>query len=174
MKIKNYKLNIIRLKGFTLVETLIYIAILGALLAYFISFSLSISNSRSKTYVMQEVNANARIALETLAENIRAADNISEPNAGTAEGTLKLDMPDPEDDISFGLSNGELKVTIGASVSYAVISDQVEITNLIFYNLASPGEKDNVRIFLTMEYRDPESKEYQYSRSFQTSVNLRK
>ena len=167
------KIKIKKGEGFTLVETLIYIAILGGLMAYFISFSLSIGASRSKTYVMQEVNANARIALEILSEKIRAADDILEPDIGIASTSLRIDMPSPDDNILFDLNNGVLEAEQGSN-TFLITSDKVNISNLIFNNLTIDGEKGNVRIFLTMEYRDPESKEYQYSRDFQTSVNLRK
>ncbi len=161
-----------RKPAFTLIETLIYIAILGSLLFYFVSFSLSIGSSRSKTHVIQEVNANARIVLKEISNQVRGADDVIDPVSGNTGNSLNLDMPAPDDDILFILENGILKNVI-ATATTSITSSEVEITNLNFDNLALSGERDNIRISLTIEYRDAGSKEYEYSRDFQTSVSLR-
>ena len=45
--------------GFTLVELLIYMAVIGGVSMTFILYSLAVAQSRAKTYVAQEVQANA-------------------------------------------------------------------------------------------------------------------
>ncbi len=168
----SYNLKFRNRKAFTLIETLIYIAILGGLLAYFISFTLSISNSRSKSYVASEVNANARIALETIAQKIRLADDVVQPDLGASSDTLSLDMPDTGNHLVFSLEQGVLIYT-QASNSYNITSDEVNITNLLFTNLRAGDERDNINIVLTIEYRDSDSQEYRYSKTFQTTLSLR-
>ena len=80
--------------GFTLVETIIYIAILGMVASSFIFFSLSVSGSRNKTYVVQEVQANARTAFEMISQKIRAAEGVNTASSmfGIDPGRLSLIM----------------------------------------------------------------------------------
>ena len=81
-------------KGFTLIEIIIYIAILGTIASSFIFFSVSVSESRNKTYVVQEVHANTRMALEIISQKIRMANgvNIASSTFGTDPGRLFLSM----------------------------------------------------------------------------------
>ncbi len=80
--------------GFTLIETIIYIAILGMIAIAFVLFSVSVSGSRNKTYVVQEVQANTRMALEMISQKIRSADgiNFNSSTFGINPGRLSLSM----------------------------------------------------------------------------------
>ena len=160
-------------KGLTLIEILLYITIIGIIAQGFISFTLSVASTSSKTYVIQEVQANARMVLDVISQKIRAADNIIAPDNGNSTSTLILDMPDTALNLTFNVTNGVLEVTEGAASSTPITSNRVNVSSLIFTNLAA-GKKDNVKIEITIIYRAGESKEFEYSQTLQTSVNLRK
>ena len=80
---KKYKLNK-NTKAFTLVETIIYIALLSVILIGFISFIMSISSAKEKSYVVQEVNANGRMVLNILTQKIKSAKSIKTPSFGNS------------------------------------------------------------------------------------------
>ena len=90
-------------KGLTLIETLLYVAIMGMMIQGFVIFTLSISGTNSKAYVVQEVQANTRMALDVISQKIRAADDIITPSDGNATSTLVLDMPGLEPDLTFNV-----------------------------------------------------------------------
>ncbi len=161
-------------KGLTLIEVLLYIAIIGMIIQGFIIFVLSIASTNSKTYVVQEVQANTRIALDMISQKIRAADDVITPSEGNSTSTLILDMPDPSPNLTFSIIDGILGIIEGAASSTPITSNEVDISILTFTNLAPVGEKDNIKIEITAIYRTGESKEFQYSQTLQTSVSLRK
>jgi len=152
-------------KGFTLIEVLIYIAIIGIVITSFITFAMSIGSSRTKTYVVQEVHANARVALDLISQKITLADDVVSPAEGNSGSSLELDNPD----ITFSVNNGVLKID-----DTAITSDEVNVFSLSFTNLAPSGERDNIRVQMTVEYRGDGSKEYEYSQSLQTAISIRK
>jgi len=160
-------------KGFTLVEVLIYIAVIGLVVTSFITFAISISSSRSKTYVVQEVQANTRTALDLISQKVRAAEDVVTPSEGNSTSTLELDMPDTADNLVFSVIGNILNITEGVADPVPITSDEVSVSNLSFTNLAVTGERDNIRVEMTIEYSGEGSKEYEYSQSLQTAVSIR-
>ena len=181
-KIKNLTTNSYNLKansGFTLIESLIYVALIGLVVSGFISFSLSISDLRNKNYVTQEVQANARTALNLITQKILSANsvNIGSSIFGSDPGELSLSMTNESKNptiINLNVDNGILQITEGLSSAVAVTSNKVKITNLVFANLTSTGEKENIRIQMTVEYNNAEGDiKYNYSQTIQTAISLR-
>lgn len=165
-------------KGFTLIETLIYIALISGAIVSFITFVISISNSRNKVYVKQEVQANARIALNLITQTIKSANDVNVASSTFAidPGVLSLSMDDAGENptiINLNEDDGVLQIKKGSDPVIAVSSDEVKITNLVFTNLTGDNEKENIRIEITTEYRNDESVFFQYSTDIQTAVNLR-
>lgn len=163
--------------GFTLIELLIYIVIIGGVTVTFLSYSLSVAQSRNKTYVVQEVQANARVAMEIISQRIRAASAVTSPINGNAGSSLTLVMSDPNKNptIIDENANGALQMKEGASGAYVPItSSRVKVTNLVFTNLSGNSPRENIRIELTLAYDNSAGDvEYNYSQSLQTTVSVR-
>lgn len=166
------------MKGFTLIETLIYITIVGLAVGSFVVFSLSISGTRNKTFVTQEVHANARTAIKIMSQKIRAADgiNIAASTFGSDPGVLSLVMSDSTKNptiIDLDQDNGILRIIEGSASPVMLVSDEVKITNLVFTNLTT-GDKGNIQIKITVEFNNVSGDiGFDYSQSLQTSVGLR-
>jgi len=165
-------------KGFTLIETLIYVGIIGLVITSFIGFAVSISSTKSKVYVTQEVQANARMALNLITQKILSANgvNIGASTFDTDPGVLSLSMADGDKNptiISLSQNNGVLQITEGTADPVNITSNKVLITNLVFTNLTSTSDKENIKIELTAEYITTNDVVYQYSQNLQTAVSLR-
>lgn len=164
-------------KGFTLVETLIYVTIIGVVVSSFISFGVSISNSRNKTYVVEEVQANARVAFELISRTIRSASgvNISTSIFNTDPGVLSLSMDNSLKNptiIKLDQDNGVLQIQEGLNPPVAFTSNEVKISNLVFSNLSS-GNRENISIDMTVEYSNNLSTDFSYTKSLKTSASIR-
>jgi len=163
--------------GFTLVETLIYVAIIGMVLSSFVVFSISISNSRSKTYVVQEVHANTRTALNVMSQKIRSATGVNTASStfGVDPGFLSLSMASSTlNPTILALDSNILGIKEGSNATTSITSDEVKITNLVFTDLSGTGNRGNVRIEMTVEYNNIDTDIiYNYSQSIQTTVGLR-
>lgn len=165
-------------KGFTLVEILIYITLISGAMISFTTFVISISNSRNKVYVEQEVQANARIAFNLISQTIKSASsvNIASSTFAVDPGVLSLSMNESEENptiINLNEDDGFLQIKKGSNAAIPIISDEVKITNLVFTNLTSDNTRENIRIEMTAEYKKNESVYFQYSTDLQTTVNLR-
>jgi type II secretory pathway pseudopilin PulG len=169
-----------RYQGFTLIETLIYVAIIGAAVSSFVLFSISVSNSRSKTYVVQEVQANARVAMDIMSQKIREATgvNTGASTFGSDPGILSLSMANAAKNptvFSLSQNDGVLQIVEGASPAIPLISDEVKITNLLFTNLTGTGVRENVRIEMTVAYNNLDTDiRYDHSQSLRTTVGVRR
>lgn len=168
-----------RHSGFTLVETILYIAILSVVAVAFSMYVVSISNARSKTKVVKEVQSNARLALSLITQKIRAAESINTAQStfNTDPGVLSLNMADPGLNptvIQLNQDNGQLIITEGTSVAIPVTSDQTLITDLRFTDLTPTSGRDSILINFTIDYDNYEDVYYQYTKQLETAVTLRK
>jgi len=131
-------------RGFTLVETLISLAIIGAVATALGLYGISVSSARAKAMVTSEVQSNARFALDLIQREIRSAANANV----SALDRLELDSAATVID----LDAGRLRITKGASSNYVTASD-VRLTILRFTNLADPMSiRENIKIEMTVEY----------------------
>ncbi|OGH58928.1 MAG: hypothetical protein A2725_04240 [Candidatus Magasanikbacteria bacterium RIFCSPHIGHO2_01_FULL_33_34] len=163
-------------KGFTLIEMLIYVAIIGGVVFTFVSFAISVVNSRNKTYTVSEVQANTRTALNVMTQKIRSSEAINTSTSifGVDPGYLSLSMSSSTLNptiISLDQDNGVLQIKEGVSASSTITIDKLNITNLQFTNLTD-GDRENVRIDMTIEYGTANT-EFNYSQSVQTAVTTR-
>jgi type II secretory pathway pseudopilin PulG len=160
-------------KGFTLIETILYVAIMGIAISSFIAFGMSISASRSKTYVVQEVQANARLLTDVMSKSLKHARGVVSPMAGESNSLLVLDMPESEPDMTFSIIDGIVFLTDGVGEPTALVSSRVEVTDLQFSNIAQAGGQDSVLFEFGIKYRYDNSPDFSYTDSFRSAVTLR-
>lgn len=165
-------------KGFTLVETIIYIAIISGVLLTFVSFSWNISNAKNKVRAQTEVQANIRIALNMIAQKIQSAASVSTTQSvfNVDPGVLYLNMNSSTlNPTIFSLSsdNGQLQIKEGNYTTSTVTTAQVGVTNLIFTNLSVSSTKENVGINMGVSFDASSDVSYRYSQSLQTAVSVR-
>ncbi len=164
-------------KGFTLLELIIYLAIISGAIVSFTYFILSVSNSRTKTYVAQEVHANARTALELISQRIRASNGVVSVTPSVLTLDFSTAIPAKHPTAIDRDANNALRITEdtdGTPVVSTLTSSEVKITTLIFTNVTAPGTRENIRINMTMEYNNPSgSPAFSYTKSFTTAVSVR-
>ena len=165
--------------GFTLIEIVIYIAIIGMIVTGFITFSISISNTRNKTFVVQEVHSNSRTALNLISQRIRSSTGVNSTSStfGVDPGVLSLSMAAVSRDptvIDLDQNDGTLRIGEATSSPVAITSDKVKVTNLVFTNVTPSGERENIRVEITVEYNNISGDIiYTYSQSSQTTISVR-
>lgn len=161
-------------KGFTLIEVLIYVAIIGVVISSFVSFSISSTNARNKTYVIQEVQANARVVKELISREIKEASSVVAPSSGSSTSVLELDVPDTSNNTLYSLSNGVLYRQVGSFDPDQISSQETEISDLVFSNNSLSGDKDSVTFSFTIDFRNSDSNFFDYSESLSGSANIRR
>ena len=168
-----------RMAGFTLVETVLYIAIFSGMVTALVSFALSITESRNKTYVVQEVQANMRVAHDIVSQRIRSASavNASSSVFGTDPGVLSLAMASSSLNptiITLSADDGVLQIKEGNSVTTTITSSDVQVHNLVFHYMTDASLRKNLRMFLTVRFNNPgDDPVFNHSQTVTTSISVR-
>ena len=135
-------------KGFTLLEFLLYIGIVGIILLVAGAISLNVFFGKAKLMAIEEVSQNARFAMERVARVVR----------------------DGQDSSIFTLSNGVL-LQNGTPIT----SSKVTVTNFQISDISYPNTPGTKRIQMTIKLTNPENRqEYNFEKTFYTTANIRK
>lgn len=160
--------------AFTLIEFIIYIAIVTLVLVLIIGFLWNIVLGNIKETSYQEVQQNARFALTKISQEIKKASGINNPSPGQSDSILSLSMQNLDlNPTIFDVFEGKLRITQGESDPKELTSDEVKVTNLLFTNLSYPNTPGTIRIEMTIEYLNPSNlSEYQASINLKSTISL--
>lgn len=144
-------------RGATLLEFLIYIAIVGVVVSSALLFAIEFVASASKASAMSEVSRNARFASARIAAEIRGATAV---NAGASvfdihPGTLSLATASgPTNPTVFTVTDGVLTVQQGVGAVLPLTSSKVEITDFTVENLSNGNKTKEIRVSVTATFRN--------------------
>lgn len=164
-------------KGFTLVETIIYVALIGLLGATIVRFTIGVSNTRNKNFATQEVQGQSRVILQMISQRIRAATGLTVASStfGIDPGVLTLTMSDSSKNptvIDLTADDGRLRIKEGNSPARIISNNNLKITNLVFTDLTSTSLRENLRVQMIVGY-DSTDINFNVSQDLQTSASLR-
>ena len=155
--------------GFTLIELIIYLAIVAMILTSISYLILDILGGQTKNYAGQEINFNLRFISNNLTKDIRSAQDISSLTADT----LILTMPGDDITYNFDSGNNILTRQLGAATPADVNSNEVEVTGS-FTDLSYLNRTKNVGISLIINYKNPDNlPDYNSSTTAEFAVELR-
>lgn len=165
-------------KGFTLIETIVYLLIVGVILSTLALFLLHVMNARTKTYAISEVISSANLIQERLSEAVRHSTSlrVADSTFGTDPGVLSLNMADPaRTPVEFSLTsdNGQLQISEAGGDPVILSPANVYISELIFTNLTSVNDAGMIQVKFTAEVTsDSGTKAFEYDQSFQTTLRI--
>jgi prepilin-type N-terminal cleavage/methylation domain-containing protein len=135
-------------KGFTLIEVLLYIAIVTVIMSAMILFAWNVIILGAKSNSQQELYAQARIVSERINSEIRNANDI---NTGTSNfdvnlvtsssNQISLVADAPRNPIIFNVVSGIVMIKLDALAAVPLHSNSISVTNLIFTNYSSVDGK---------------------------------
>lgn len=140
--------------GSSLLETLIYAAILGLVSVFATGSILAMMKSYASVKMSRDLNSSASTAMERMANEIRLANSIDDAGSvfGASHGKLKLNTTDDLGvivAIEFFLSGTGVFVKEGAGVPEALTASSTEIISLVFNKITSSTISKAVKIDLT-------------------------
>lgn len=164
-------------KGATLIELLIYMAIVGLVIGGLVRFSVSITETRNKNYAIQEVNENLRRGMQEISSAIRRSSAIvvASSTFGIDPGTLVLSMSSSTLNptiIQLNTDDGALVMKQGSMATSTITSNAVAVTELLFSNTTHQSSRESVRIRMTVE-KIADSADFEFIQSAQTAVTTR-
>lgn len=161
--------------GYTLIELLLYMAIIAILLtAVAVFFGMSV-DSRVKNQSISEVNSQGAFVLDYMTQTVRNASAITSPAVSTPGTTLTVTVPTAAlSPTIFSVVSGVLQVKEGTGTAVALTNSKVQVTSLTVTNLTKTGTSGIVQIsFVITRINTASRNEYDYQRTFTTSVGLR-
>jgi prepilin-type N-terminal cleavage/methylation domain-containing protein len=165
----------IKQKGYTLIELLLYVVIVGVLLTTVTAFYGLALDARVKNQSISEVDQQGALAMELMTQTIRNASGITTPAAGASGNSLTITVPTGAfSPTIFNLTGTTLQIKEGAATAIPLTNSKVEVTSLIFRNLSRPSTPGLVQISMTLARVNPTDRNvYEYEKTFTTSAALR-
>lgn len=164
------------LKGFSLLELLIYIAILASVLLVISQTFIYLNRGRGQAEARSEVNSNLRFAVEKIASDIRASSSITTPaNASSTSSTLVMTVSGQT--ITYDVSAGQLRRQAGASTPEPITTTNVTIATPTFLRLENTNTvlsrtAVSIEVDISASYNSS-SPDSQYSERKKTTASLR-
>lgn len=169
-------------KGFSLIELIIYVAVLGIVISLLTLFVFNLINVQAKIRIGRDVLENSQRAMEIMLWEIRRAQNIYSSTSffGSHPGQLSLktakNTPFGEEItyLDFYLDeNSRLCLKREGVEAEALTTENIKINNLSFSRLTTSGG-ESIRIELSAAYNNPSGKiAYQATTTLVSSANLR-
>ena len=165
--------------GFTLIEAIVYIAVLFIVTAAIASFLIWAMQSNNKSAAMREVLNNTQRMMAIMSYEIKEAKRIYAPTTSFTQlslETLKY-LADDENSsyLDFYSSNGSLLMKTDSQQDAIVLnSDRVEVKDINFEVISTTSTYPSVRISLSVYYKNPNNRSDQSaSMSVTSTVSLR-
>ncbi len=159
--------------GFTLIEVVLYLAILSTLVFSLSSCVSLISNARVKNQTMAEVGGQALQIVQVLNRIIHDAQSVTTPTVGDEQQSLSL-VDSDDNPVTVTLTDGSITINRGSGAE-SLHNDRITASNVEFKNLSRPGTPDIIQINFTLSYKNDFSNSiYDYSKTYVSAVRLYK
>lgn len=163
--------------GFTLIEILVYIAILGILMISISSLLIWSNRCNIKAKVMRETLEDARRAMEIMAREIKEAKSIYTPTTNPNQLSLETVNYLPTDEestyIDFFSCGSSLCFKKESQDPVSITKENIEVNQLVFTRIVS-GDFASIQIELRMNYKNPGNRpEYQATVNLTSTASLR-
>lgn len=166
-----------RNSGFSLLELLLYIAVLSIVMTMLVGVFFSINRSRGRVEAQSEVNSSLRFAVERIGQDIKSSSQISTPvAAGNTSNNLVInnDGPTIEYCINANMLRRQESGTCDGN-SPTITSDKVKIESLSFSRIENSNANFNKKIVslevnISASYNSM-SPDWQYSASKKTTIS---
>ena len=141
-------------RGITLVETIIYMALLILVMGVIVQVLVSIGGVYRNIKLTRELESSGTIAMESMLREIRNASNVvlNESSFGTSPGVLTVAGVDEDLNpykIAFSVASGALQISKNGETPTALTSSSGAVSYLLFNHVAT-STSEGVRIELEM------------------------
>jgi type II secretory pathway component PulJ len=153
------------MKGFTLIEVLIYSALFAFILSMVLVSVYQIMQSSNSLDIKNVTEAEANFLLRKMGWALSSVSTINFPVAGSSSSTLSVSRINfSQNPIVFSSGNNNLTIKRGSEATAILNSQSISINSVSFLHLAAAGDiPEAVRINLTVN-----------SKTYQTTIYLKK
>ena len=168
-------MKFVQVKGFTLIEMLLYVGISSVMLLSLSTFFAELLNVSVKNQTINEVNEQGIHVMELVTQLIRNAKTITTPTVGTSSTSLTITVRNASSSPTlFDLATGTLRIKEGSSQYVELTNSKVIVSSLNFTNTsASSTDGGSVDVSFILTYVASSSlNQYMYSKPFNGSASF--
>ena len=138
--------NFRRIKGISLVETVLYVALFGVIFSAIIGFSLTIGESNRNANLRNSIERDAVFLDEHITESFLISDNIDKAVTIFNQNAGRIKIYSATNSFTYSLSNGRLIINRNGVQNYLTGTD-VNVSEFLIEEVLSPtGTTTGVRI----------------------------
>lgn len=165
----------VRNLGFTLIELMLYVSIIGGVILVVSLFLSVIQRQGIRNQVVSEVELQSIESLQVMTQIIRNASAIVSPATGASSASASVTMlNDFLSPTIFTATSGAITLKEGTASAIALTSEKIIVSDIIFTNLSAATSPGTLRIQYTVSYNNPDTQpEYSYSNVTTGSATLR-
>lgn len=168
------------MRGFSLIELLIYSSLVALIIVFSALFAISIMKATSKSSIREEVQRNAANILRIFDFGVRHAQSIYIPTSDFLGNPGRISLattsyPPEDEEITYTdlyIHDGQFCVKRELTGVFCITSSNVEVTSLVFSRLVQSGGQESAQIRFTIRYDHPNA-EFQLPLTVETSARLR-
>ena len=164
------------IKGFTLVEMILYVSICAILLLSLSTFLSFLLGARVRSQAITEVNQQGFQVMSLMTQAIRNGRSIQSPGIGATSSSLSLTAVNSLlNPVVFSVSSSTLRITEGSKSPVALTNSHIQVSALTFHNISSTSSTEKIiRISYTIDFINLSGRsEYTYTKTFNGSATLR-
>lgn len=162
--------RLLRNRGFTLIELIIYSGILVVVLTFTGEYLYSIGQARINNAARVEVAQAAELIINKVRSDVTGCLAILNPTG--SEPSPNLNITIDENTIIYSLSDSTINRSVGGVVD-RLSSNQVRASDLVFNKIANPGGIITIQIRFTLTSLAQLSGGRNVQESFQTTFSQR-
>lgn len=149
-------------KGFTLIEVIAYVAVLGIIGTSFSAVFLWSIKTYTKSQVMQETTWNAQRAMDIMVQEIREAEDVYSSTTGVSQLSLETTRyaapGHPTSFIDFFLCEEKLCFKRESQDAVVLTSNNVRVMELSFQKVRTGAAISSVQVIVRVEYKNPNNR----------------
>jgi len=179
-RIKNFsglsnKRSYFKNAGLSIIEFLIYIAILAMAIAALGLVSSNVFRVGVRNDVVQEVSHNGRFAMQRIGRAIHEASAILKPESKEKGSILELSFENPtKNPTIFDISEGKLRIKEGNGEYIELTTSRVVVDKIVFRGVSEDSVRvDSVGVEMNISFYNPQGlPEYEFKSFFTSSFTL--
>lgn len=147
--------------GFTLIEVVVFTAVLSGMALVFLSILVVITRVQVRESAVAEVNQQSHFILRTV-EDLVMRSSVIQMESDAATSTLKLRMSSSTEDPTYiFLNDGKVYVReTDSGENMALSSDKVRVDELTFIKRSQGAAKDAVSVSISVSYNTENIQQY--------------
>lgn len=163
-------MNTTSMKGFSLLETVVYIGILAIVAGVFTGIFQSVIKTQLSQTTQNQVTSELQFSMQTMQRAIKESAVIDFEECG-ATTTLSLTMEsEAKSPTTLYTQNGTLYMREGLESPQAITSKSVSVDSLEFKKYCNAGAKDTIEILIAISKTEPSTNK-KISQSLQSAVS---